>query len=508
MTDCIAKIDREHSRKFNFHAWSENAEIKELVTVIFSNFTPEQRDKLISKSNNKGKSDPLEQLRIIMIDLYLGWKADPTLCTAVSRNNNDYKPKSRYNARNVPKRITAVFDALYESGYIDKVKGAYNYDNPSLSRRTRYRPTKMLQSMFQQIGVSPYEIDLHHNQECIILRDKDPDSSSAKDLEYDDDNHTCSMRYEVQAYNYLMEQHYVDVATLQDPYIIREVKPTRGTSNKTLYPVDQFHKFTRRIFSRGSWELNGRWNGGFWQNLPKHMRRDIFIDGEPTDEIDYSGLHPSLLALEEGYRLVGDRYDLGMQICPRIPPQDQRKIVKQLVLIGINAKDRSTAFKAFQSDNHGYKKADLEKLLDAFIDKHPYLVGSICSDQGIRLMNVDSKITTHIINQFVALGKPILPIHDSYIVKTEDQQLLRTAMSNACIEVVGADIEAEARSDKEAQYLKYATTWRDRDWDFYLDTCRQMRLPLEVEGYIERYRDWSEWKKSYQAYFPADKCIS
>ena len=105
-------------------------------------------------------------------------------------------------------------------------------------------------------------------------------------------------------------------------------------------------------------------------------------------------------------------------------------------------------------------------------------------------MNVDSKITTHIINQFVALGKPILPIHDSYIVKTEDQQLLRTAMSNACIEVVGADIEAEARSDKEAQYLKYATTWRDRDWDFYLDTCRQMQLPLEVEGYLSRYEDW------------------
>ena len=57
----------------------------------------------------------------------------------------------------------------------------------------------------------------------------------------------------------------------------------------------------------------------FGKIFQEHMRRDILIDGEPTDEIDYSGLHPTLLALEVGHRLTGDRYDLGTQICADIP---------------------------------------------------------------------------------------------------------------------------------------------------------------------------------------------
>lgn len=497
-------MDRDHSRIFNVHAWSEHKAVKELVDEIFASLSIGEQEKLLSKSNNKGKSDPHKQLRTVMADLYVGWKTDPTLCTAVSHNNNDYKPNSRYNALHIPKRITEIFDILYENAYLDRIKGAYNHENPTLSRRTRYRPTALLQSLFGKIGIETYDIDLHQDQECIILRDKGPDAARATDLEYDDTNLTCSMRSEVQAYNNLMNKHYVDVATLQEPFIVREVIPKRGKSYTTQHPVDQNHKFTRRIFSRGSWELNGRWNGGFWQNLPKHMRRDILIDGEPTDEIDYSGLHPSLLALKQGFRLTGDPYDLDKHVCPRILPQDQRQVVKQLVLIGINAKNRNAAFRAFHKKNNAnnkksgkyfiktYKTADLDKMLDAFIDTHPYLADSICADQGIKLMNVDSNITTHIINQFVALGKPILPIHDSYIVKTEDRQLLRSAMSKACVDVVGTDIEAEARSDQEVQYLKYATTWRARDRDFYLDAVMQMQLPLEVEGYRKRYEDWKK----------------
>ena len=485
-------MDRDHSRIFNVHAWSEHKAVKELVAKIFASLSMDEQEKLLSKSNNKGKSDPLKQLRTVMADLYVGWKTDPTLCTAVSHNNNDYKPNSRYNALHIPKRITEIFDILYDNTYLDRIKGAYNHENPALSRRTRYRPAALLQSLFEKIGIETYDINLHQNQECIILRDKGPDALRATDLEYEDTNLTCSMRSEVQAYNNLMNEHYVDVATLQEPFTVREVIPKRGKSYTTQHPVDQNHKFKRRIFSRNSWELNGRWNGGFWQNLPKYMRRDILIDGEPTDEIDYSGLHPSLLALRQGYRLSGDPYDLGKHVCPRIPLQDQRKVVKQLVLIGINAKDRNAAFKAFQSDNKGYKKADLEQVLDAFVDKHPFLADSICADQGIKLMNVDSKLTTHIINQFVALGKPILPIHDSYIVKTEDRQLLRSAMSKACVDVVGTDIEAEARSDQDVQFLTYATTWRSRDKDFYIDAVMQMQLPLEVEGYLTRYEDWKK----------------
>ena len=65
-------------------------------------------------------------------------------------------------------------------------------------------------------------------------------------------------------------------------------------------------------------------------------------------------------------------------------------------------------------------------------------------------------------------------------------------MSKACVNVVGTDTEAEARSDQDVQYLEYATTWRARDKDFYIDAVMQMQLPLEVEGYRKRYEDWNK----------------
>ena len=109
-------------------------------------------------------------------------------------------------------------------------------------------------------------------------------------------------------------------------------------------------------------------------------------------------------------------------------------------------------------------------------------------------MNIDSKITTHIINQFVALDIPILSIHDSYIVKLKDTGLLRSAMSVACIEVLGADIEAEARTKKDLEYLKYATSWRSMDRDFYLDTFKHLTHFEKCIEYGDRYKEWKKWK--------------
>jgi hypothetical protein len=219
------------------------------------------------------------------------------------------------------------------------------------------------------------------------------------------------------------------------------------------------------------------------------LRREIWISDFPTDEIDYSGLHPSILAVETGHRLEGDPYDLGRKIVDIIPKDEQRAVVKLLVLIAINAKSRSSAYSAYRAEHESYKNAELEPLLDAFIDKHPYLADSICSDQGIRLMSLDSQITTHIINRFVAEGKPILSIHDSYIVQQENRKLLREAMADACIEVVGADIEAESRVDKEREKATSIKEPMYGAYGYFIDEV----MGIEVVGckeYMDRYGIW------------------
>lgn len=492
MTDDIAPIKRDHSRKFNEHAWSDHKTIKELVDHVWHSFSEKDKDKLTNKSNNQGKSASyIDHLRILLVDFYVGWKTDPSLCTALSRNNNDYKPTSRYNALHTSKNITKVLDVLVCNGYLDVVKGAHNRDNSRESHRTRYRPTCKLRSMYSRINLSEYDINLNKRRECIVLREKDANADLNKDLEYEDTNATVSMRREVEAYNALMQNHYVDVASLEHPYFVNKDENNEGHKKPIIYPVDQLQKFTRRIFGRNDWKCNGRWHGGFWQNLKKHVRRDILIDDEPTDEIDYSGLHPSILAIEAGETLTGDRYDLGGQVCDNISISDQRKTVKGLVLIAINAANRQQTFAAFHKDNKGYKTEDLKKLLDAFIEKYPFLENSICSDQGIRLMNVDSNITAHILKEFVELKKPILPIHDSYIVKKEDVDLLRAAMSRACKNIVGSDIEAESRGEENARLIKHAEAWKNHDRDYYQDIFDHVSTKI-TQDYRNRYKLWKD----------------
>ena len=59
------------------------------------------------------------------------------------------------------------------------------------------------------------------------------------------------------------------------------------------------------------------------------------------------------------------------------------------------------------------------------------------SDKGMELMYIDSQIATETINYFVKQNKPILPIHDSFIVKELDQDYLLASMPKVTERAVG-----------------------------------------------------------------------
>ena len=164
-------------------------------------------------------------------------------------------------------------------------------------------------------------------------------------IEYDDTDFTNDIRRDLQAYNQLLRDTYVNIATLEEPFVVRTKKDGSTQSIK----IDQSKKFVRRIFSRGDWNCNGRFYGGFWQQVGSEYRKDIYINDNPTVEVDYKGLHAAILSAEKGIVYGGDRYDLGSVVCPRLETQQQRKVVKLLVLAAINAKDRSSAFGALHS---------------------------------------------------------------------------------------------------------------------------------------------------------------
>jgi hypothetical protein len=498
------QIDPWHSKPLDVHRWSEHPEINKLVDDLWITVV---EPALGGRSNNTGLSGPKKQLKVLLLDLYVAWLEDPNLSVGINRNNNAYSVNSRYNALNLSRKIVDIVDVLVTEEYLDFLQGSYDRQgNAEFNRTSRIRPTLKLQDQFTQLTISEYDIDHHHQEETVILTDYETDeegnytkSNGRKKrlfIEYIDTPDTSQIKRDLSAYNDLLQQTYIDIFSLEEPYVVRTKKD--GTTQRIK--IDQSKKFVKRIFSRTSWECNGRFYGGFWQQIGSEYRKDILINNTPTVEVDYKGLHAAILSAEKGIPTEGDRYDLRSVICPRLALKQQRKAVKLLVLAAINAKDRTSAFGAFReaqiigSTEKTLTNDELALLLDTFVNEHPYLEDGICSDQGIRLMTVDSHITNHIINTFVELQKPILSVHDSYIVGTRDVEFLRDCMAEASIKIVGMNLAAEQEIPSYQQIM--ATRHLDRD--YYLDTVYQVLLnPAEnkTAGYKLRYHNYQTNKE-------------
>ena len=278
---------------------------------------------------------------------------------------------------------------------------------------------------------------------------------------------------------------------MEEPFIRRQLK----NGNTQRVQISQTGKFVRRIFSRGNWEMNGR----FWQQIGKNFRRQIYINDNPTVEVDYKGLHAAILSAKHGVVNNSDRYDLNLQILPEFDQKQQREIVKLLVLTAINAKSPNSAFSAFRHSQptgtreKKLKDIQLQKLLEAFIEANPHLEVDMCSDRGIGLMYTDSQITAHIINKFSELNKPILSVHDSYIVETRDTEFLRDTMKQATIKVVGCDLSAEQEvpSYQQIEAIKY------KDRDRYIDTFNTVLASnVKTTQYQQRLNDFWDYRGS------------
>ena len=498
------QIDPWHSNPLDVHRWSDHPEVNKLVDELWITVV---EPALGSRSNNTSLSGPKKQLKVLLLDLYVAWLEDPTLCVGISRNNNSYSVNSRYNALHISRKIVDIVDVLVTEEYLDYLHGSYDRtNNGKFSRTSRIRPSLQLQDKYAKLVLSPSDIEHNYLQETVILTDYETDEegnytkSNGKKkrqfIEYNDTDFTNDIRRDLEAYNRLLQETYIDIATLDEPFVIR----TKKDGSTQRIKIDQSKKFVRRIFSRGDWKYNGRFYGGFWQQVGSEYRKDIYINGSPTVEVDYKGLHAAILSAEKGIVYGGDRYELGSVVCPKLDKQQQRKAVKLLVLAAINAKDRSSAFGAFRqaqptgSVEKTLDNDELKLLLDTFLQQHPYLEDGICSDQGIRLMNVDIHITHFIIKEFVTRQKPILSIHDSYIVDTRDVELLRDYMREASLHVVGVDLAAEQEIPSYQQIM--AT--RHQDYDAYLHLFKSVLVEKgqqKTKGYYQRHQQYQTYKE-------------
>ncbi|MFC6637969.1 hypothetical protein GV827_06980 [Sulfitobacter sp. JBTF-M27] len=501
----MADFDVWYSRPFDVHVWSEHPKVNAVVAQVYDSLSKAQQQSIQGKSYNAGRASGKTHLKVVLLDLYVAWKTDPALCIGIARGNDAYKVNSRYNGLHISPRVKDVVRSLDEQNYIDFRKGSHSRTGSSKGNRTsRMRATKRLTDLFLNLDLEPYELDLHHNKECIVLKYHDvadngePTSQrgqkKSKDIEYKDTPETIQMRSELNDYNALLAETYIDIPSLTEPHITR----TKTNGDTQVIPIDQNNKFVRRIFSRGSWEMNGRFYGGWWQQVGKDYRKQIAINNFPTVEVDYKGLHVAILSAQKGIQDdPKDRYDLGQQLLPQFNLQEQRAIVKLLVLTAINAKSEESAYGAFRNDQptgslqKKLTNTELSLLLNAFTDKHPHLQEDLCSDQGIKLMRIDSEITAKVLNASADLKVPILSVHDSYIISIFDVELLRELMREATKEVVGyaLSVEQETLSYEDIidQHYRETGTGKDGNVELFRETATIDNKTPEYEERILRF---------------------
>lgn len=170
-----------------------------------------------------------------------------------------------------------------------------------------------------------------------------------------------------------------------------------------------------RLYTRG---ISG------FQALNSDDREAISINGQPTIEIDFKGLHPNLLYAGEGIQYSQDPYSV---VDDR---KEFRPYLKAILLRMINCGNEYAAKKSAdrwfseQSKELRNQLYDLDvpdslDLIKRFKEVHQPIAHHLCTSKmtGMRLMNKDARIAMDIIKYFTNQEIPILPMHDSFIIE-------------------------------------------------------------------------------------------
>ncbi len=154
--------------------------------------------------------------------------------------------------------------------------------------QSRIGATKKLVALLEDtFEVTPQHVGFAPWIETVILREGAEERGGIKrDIPYPDTAETHAMRANLQRINDELSDFRI---TLQNP-------------DGTLEDLPPFR--LRRIFSRSSFELGGRFYGGPWIDLAREQRPYLLIDGEETVELDFSSMHPRMIYQSEGKPLA------------------------------------------------------------------------------------------------------------------------------------------------------------------------------------------------------------
>jgi hypothetical protein len=349
----------------------------------------------------------------LLANLALLEHAGPEAKIFYSRANDEYARHSQYApswfTRSV---VTQVIDGVVDEGW---ALGRKTKPSRHATKRSTIWPTPKLKAALPVLR----KRDLRQNlRNVILLRDEDK-----KLVHYPETSETRAMRRQVVEQNEALASVGIGICDITE---LGLYLASNGRSVNTLRCA------LYRVFNRSRWDLGGRYYGGYWQQLPKEERAKVTLDGAATFEHDISACH-----LRMAYARVGaaiphtDPYRLEVLTSLLNAPEDVcRRVVKQAVLILINAETAPSAHRAIGRHlSAANLPRDKAKEVIALIKASmPELKPVWHSGLGLELQRYDSDVAMRVMRSMRKKGVPVLPVHDSFIVPILAEQQLKEAV--------------------------------------------------------------------------------
>lgn len=326
-----------------------------------------------------------------------------TVGIASGKGRLDHERRYRPAQATVSYHLQALA-VLQERGLVEIVQRGHHFFGYSQTARYALTDTALLTLPLEGLTVSDFGIA--RRDETILLK-----NIEGQLIKYTDTEETDAMRLQLHKLNALLEG--TNIGSTGAPNFITDFDEDFSGEKTGLY----------RVFNNGSFSEGGRFYGGWWLHAKKHLRRTITINGQPTVEADFKGLHPAILFAKQGLTIPTDPYAL----VPRVEGNDTlRKHAKKTFLALLNASWKGTAEpRKFDTRAHGITaEAFRQSVKDAF----PMLPGVFGTGIGLRLQREDSDLAERVMMHFVDRGIPVLPIHDSFIVAAGHQASLTSVM--------------------------------------------------------------------------------
>lgn len=386
------------------------------------------------------RPDDRENLRMTLgalcLELWATRRASETRWLAYSRRSGDYGADlSRYLPTHVTlTTVRTAVEFLAASGLVVTRAGSYGrvdhgFATSGRGYRSRLRGTPALERWASDFGLTAPDVTRSGPQELIRLKGAPESDGGRKPLvPYMDTEATVGMRSRLHAWAAMMKSHEVTPVADGGPEVSQEDADEEPPLTEVGGPCQLY-----RVFNNGDWSQGGRFYGGWWMPLKRHLRRSIRIDGEPTVELDYGSLHPRIC-----YHLAGSPLprEADPYVIPALPGCD-RDLLKTALMKLLNAGPSMNIRAPEGYGTSDPKRRPFRTVLTALEEHHKPIKAWFRSARGLELQALDAEMADRVLSYFTKRGRPVLPIHDSFIVAESDEALLGEIMALAYAAVLG-----------------------------------------------------------------------